>query len=411
MRLPRLHKRRLLVFLSVMGPGIITASVDQDAGGITTYTLAGAHYGYALLWSIPFMVIALAVVQEMNIRMGIVTGKGLADLIREQLGVQVTLSALGVLVLANVANTVSNFAGVAASMEIYGISRYLAVPAAFLLLSWAVVKGTYRFVERLFLVSSALYLVYAISAVLAQPPWGEVLRQTVRPSFHMERDYLIMLITLVGTTITPWMQFYLQSSVVDKGIRLKEYRYARWDAYLGSAISGVMVFFIIVACAATLYAHGIRVETAEEAALAIEPFAGRFASALFAFGLLNSSLAAAAIIPLSTAYAVCEGLGWETGVDRSLKNAPGFFSIYLAMLALGAGLILWPNAPLIPIMFFSQTLNGVLLPFVLLFMLRIVNDKEVMGAYVNSPLLNLIAWGTAFLMSTLTILLLITSIF
>ncbi|MFN3476290.1 MAG: NRAMP family divalent metal transporter, partial [Candidatus Methylomirabilales bacterium] len=370
------------------------------------YTLAGAHYGYALLWSIPFIVMALAVVQEMNTRMGVVTGKGLADLIREQLGVRVTFMALGVLVLANVANTISNFAGVAASMEIYGISRYFAVPLAAAFLSWVVVKGTYRFVERLFLVSCVLYLVYAISAFLADPPWASVLKAAVRPTFQIEQGYLVMLITVIGTTITPWMQFYLQSSIVDKGIRIKELPYARWDTYLGSLISGVMVFFIIVACAATLYVHGVRVETAEEAALAIEPFAGRFASSLFAFGLLNSSLAAAAIIPLSTAYAVCEGLGWETGVDRSFKDAPGFFSIYVVMLALGAGLILWPNAPLIPIMFFSQTLNGILLPFILLFMLRIVNDKEVMGPHGNTPLMNLVAWGTAFVLIVLTLLLL-----
>jgi len=409
--MPYRHKRRLLVFLSIMGPGIITASVDQDAGGITTYTLAGARYGYALLWSIPFIVIALAVVQEMNARMGIVTGKGLADLIRDRLGVRVTLSALLVLALANLANTVANFAGIAASMEIYGISRYLAVPAAFLLLSWVVVKGTYRFVERLFLVSSALYLVYAISAFLAEPPWAEVLKAAVRPTFQMEQGYLIMLITVIGTTITPWMQFYLQSSVVDKGIRLKEYRYARWDAYLGSVISGVMVFFIIVACAATLHTHGVRVETAADAARALEPFAGRYASLFFALGLLNASIFSAAVLPLSTAYAACEALGWQTGVDRRPREAPGFFAIYLVMIGMGAATILWPGLPLIPIMFFSQTLNGILLPFILVIVLQLINDREVMGQAVNSPLVNLIGWGTAFLMSALTILLLITSIF
>jgi len=410
MRYLRTKRRRILLFLSVMGPGIITASVDQDAGGIATYTLAGAHYGYALLWTIPFIVIALAVVQEMNTRMGVVTGKGLAELIREQLGVRVTFMALGVLVLANLANTVANFAGVAAGMELYGISRYLAVPASALLLGWVVVRGTYRFVERFFLVSSALYLVYAISAFLAEPPWASVLEAAVRPTFQMEQGYLIMLITVIGTTITPWMQFYLQSAIVDKGIRVKQYRYARWDAILGSLISGGMVFFIIVACAATLYRHGIRVETAEEAALAIEPFAGRFASALFAFGLLNSSLAAAAIIPLSTAYAVCEGLGWETGVDRSLKEAPSFFAIYLGMVTIGAAVILWPKAPLIKLMFLSQTLNGILLPFVLFFMLRIINDREVMGPYVNSRWTNVLARGTALILILLTLLLLVINL-
>ena len=409
MRIPRIKKRRILLFLSVMGPGIITASVDQDAGGIATYSLAGAHYGFSLLWSLLFIALSLAVVQEMGARMGVITGKGLADLIRERFGVRVTLLVMAVLALANLANTASESAGVAASLEIFGISRYLSVPLAVLVVSWLVVKGTYSRVEKIFLGASLFYIVYVISAFLAYPPWGQVLRQTIRPSFPMERGYLVMLITLVGTTIAPWMQFYLQSSIVDKGIRVKEYRYARWDAILGSFIAIGIAYFIITACGATLYLNGIRVETAEEAALAIEPFAGRYASLLFALGLLNASLFSAAIVPLSTAYAICEGLGWETGVDRSFKDAPGFFGIYLAMVGIGAGLILWPKAPLITIMVLSQTLNGILLPFILLFMLRIVNDKEVMGPHVNSPLMNLIAWGTAFVLIVLTFLLIVTT--
>jgi Mn2+/Fe2+ NRAMP family transporter len=410
MRLPRIKKRRILRFLAVMGPGIITASVDQDAGGIATYSLAGARYGFSLLWTIPLIVISLAVIQEMNARMGIFAGKGLADLIRERLGVRVTLLALSVLTLANLANTVANFAGVAASTEIYGLTRYLSVPASALLLGWLVVKGTYRFVEKAFLVSSALYLVYAVSAFLARPSWLQVLHETVRPNFHVDGPYLTMLITVVGTTIAPWMLFYLQSSVVDKGISAREFPYARADAYLGSVIAGVMMFFIIVACGATLFPHGIRVETAEEAAMAIEPFAGRFAAFLFGFGLFNSSIAAAAVIPLSTAYAVCEGLGWQTGVDRTVREAPGFFSVYLSMVAASALLILWPKAPLITIMYLSQTLNGILLPFVLIFMLLLINDRAIMGARVNSPVYNLIAWGTAFLMVVLTLLLIVTSL-
>lgn len=406
MRLPRIKKRRILLFLSVMGPGIITASVDQDAGGIATYSLAGAHYGFSLLWSLFFIMLSLAVVQEMGARMGVMTGKGLAELIRERFGVRMTLLVMAVLTLANLANTASEFAGVAASLEIFGISRYLSVPLAVLVVSWLVVKGTYAGVEKIFLGASLFYIVYVISAFLAHPPWGQVLRQTVKPTFPMERGYLVMLITLVGTTIAPWMQFYLQSSIVDKGIRVKEYRYARWDAILGSFIAIGIAYFIITACGATLYPHGIRVETAEEAALALEPFAGRYASLLFALGLLNASLFSAAIVPLSTAYAVCEGLGWETGVDRSFRDAPGFFGIYLAMVGIGAGLILWPKASLITIMVLSQTLNGILLPFILLFMLRIVNDKEVMGPHVNSPLMNLVAWGTAFVLIVLTLLLL-----
>jgi Mn2+/Fe2+ NRAMP family transporter len=410
MRLPRIKKRRILRFLAVMGPGIITASVDQDAGGITTYSLAGAQFGYGLLWSLVFITIALAVIQEMGTRMGVMTGKGLADLIRERFGIRVTLGFMLVLVLANLANTVSEFAGVAASLEIFGVSRYATVPLAALLVGWLVVRGTYRFVERIFLGASLFYAVYLISALLAAPSWPTVLRQTVRPNLHIERGYLTMLITLVGTTIAPWMQFYIQASIVDKGIRRQEYPYVRADVWAGSLVASAVAFFIIVACGATLHVHGVRIETAEQAALAIEPFAGRYSAILFALGLLNASLFSAAIVPLSTAYAVCEGLGWATGVDRTLREAPGFFSIYLSMVGAGALLILWPQAPLVTIMYLSQTLNGILLPFVLILMLLLINDRAIMGPRVNSPAYNLVAWGTASVMLLLTLLLLVTSI-
>ncbi len=410
MRLPRIKKRRILRFLAVMGPGIITASVDQDAGGITTYSLAGAQFGYGLLWSLLFIAIALAVIQEMGTRMGVMTGKGLADLIRERFGVRVTVGVMLVLMLANLANTVSNFAGIAASLEIFRVSRYATVPLAALLVGWLVVKGTYRLVERIFLGASLFYVVYLISAFLAAPSWPAVLRQTVRPTFHIERGYLTMLITLVGTTIAPWMQFYIQASIVDKGIRRQEYAYARMDVWVGSIVASAVAFFIIVACGATLHVHGVQIETAEQAAMAIEPFAGHYATLLFALGLLNASLFAAAIVPLSTAYAVCEGLGWATGIDRTPREAPGFFSIYLSMVGAGALLILWPEAPLVTIMYLSQTLNGILLPFVLILMLLLINDRAIMGARVNSPVNNLIAWGTASLMVVLTLLLIVTSI-
>lgn len=410
MRRSRIRKRRILRFLAIMGPGIITASVDQDAGGITTYSLAGAQFGYGLLWSLFFIAIALAIVQEMGSRMGVVSGKGLAELIRERFGVRITFGVMVVLVLANLANTVSEFAGVAASLEIFGWSRYATVPLAALLVSWLVVKGTYRLVERIFLGASLFYIVYLVSAFLAGPTWPTVLRQTVRPNFHIERDYITMLITLVGTTIAPWMQFYIQASVVDKGVRRQAYGYVKFDVWLGSVVASAVAFFIIVACGATLNTHGVRIETAEQAAMAIEPFAGQYATLLFALGLLNASLFSAAIVPLSTAYAVCEGLGWDTGIDRTFHEAPGFFSIYLSMVGAGALLILWPRAPLITIMYLSQTLNGILLPAVLVFMLLLVNDRTIMGARVNSPAHNLIAWGTAFLMVMLTLLLLVTSI-
>ena len=411
MRMRYRHKRRLLVFLSIMGPGIITASVDQDAGGIATYSLAGAHYGYSLLWTLFFTTISLAVVQEMGSRMGVVTGKGLGELIRERYGVRAAVLILATVVLANLANTIAEFAGAAAAFEIFGIPRLLSVPLTACFVAWLVIQGTYARLERVFLIASALYLLYVISAFLATPPWGEVLLQTIRPSFHMDQDYLLMVITLVGTTIAPWMQFYVQSSTVDKGLRWKEYKYARLDVILGACVATGVAYFIIVACAATLHAHGVRIETAADAARALEPFAGRYASLFFALGLLNASIFSAAVLPLSTAYAACEALGWTTGVDRRPREAPGFFAIYLIMIAIGAAIILWPDVPLIPIMFFSQTLNGILLPFILVIVLQLVNDREVMGAAVNSPLVNLIGWGTAFLMSALTILLLITSIF
>jgi Mn2+/Fe2+ NRAMP family transporter len=403
-------RRRLLLFLTVMGPGIITASVDQDAGGITTYSVAGAQYGYSLLWSLPFIVLALAVIQEMGTRMGVVTGRGLADLIRERFGLRITLLCMLVLVLANLANTASEFAGVAASLEIFGIGRHWSVPLTAVLVFGLVVQGTYRAVERIFLIASALYVVYVVSALLAHPPWGAILRQTIRPTFSLHGGYLVTLITIVGTTIAPWMQFYLQSSIVDKGVRLRDLRWARLDAYVGSLVAGLIAFFIIVACGATLFPNGVRVETAKDAALALQPFAGHYATVLFAFGLLNASVFSAAILPLSTAYAVCEALGWETGVDRRPKEAPTFFIIYTLMILLGAAPILLPRAPLVAIMFWSQTLNGLLLPLVLVVMLMLINDPEIMGRHVNSIPFNLVAWGTAAAMIALTLLLLLTSV-
>jgi len=402
-------RRRLFLFLMVMGPGIITANIDNDAGGITTYSIAGAQYGYSLIWSLIPTTLSLIVVQEMCSRMGVVTGKGLAELIRERFGVRVTLAVMACLVLANLANTAAEFAGVAASLEIFGVSKLLSVPLVAVLMGWLVVHGSYRFVERVFLAASLVYLVYIPSAVLANPPWADILRQTLRPVFHLDAGYLTMLVTVIGTTIAPWMQFYQQSSVADKGIRIKEYRYARWDVIIGCIMTDVVAFFIIVACAATLFAHRVPIETAKDAALALEPLAGRYASLLFAVGLLNASVFSAAVLPLSTAYAVCEGLGWETGVSRTPREAPAFFSIYIGMIVLGAGLIMLPRAPLLQILFLSQTLNGLLLAPVLIFMLILINDRGVMGNHVNSVAFNLVAWGTAAVMIALSGLLLITS--
>ncbi|MSP11958.1 MAG: divalent metal cation transporter [Chloroflexi bacterium] len=401
---------RLLVILAVLGPGIITANVDNDAGGITTYSVAGAHYGYGLLWMIPLVALALIVVQEMSARLGVVTGKGLADLIRESLGVRLTALILGLLVIANLANTVSEFAGVAASMEIFGVSKYISVPLAAIGVWLLIVKGNYKVVERIFLLASTLYLAYIISGLLARPAWDEVLRATVTPSFHLETGYVVLMLTIIGTTIAPWMQFYQQSSIVDKGLKVSDYAYERLDVVVGSIFAVIVAAFIVISCAATLYTHGLRIDTAKDAAEALGPLAGPYAASLFALGLLNASVFSAAILPLSTAYVVCEAFGWEAGVSRSLQEAPIFFGIYATLIILGAGIILLPIPSLIQAMLASQTLNGVLLPVILLVMLRLINDKRLMGNYVNSRFFNILSWLIVIALIVLTAILVLVSI-
>ena len=399
----------MLLFLAVIGPGIITANVDNDAGGITTYSIAGAHYGYNLLFMLIFVTGALVIVQEMSARLGVITGKGLADLIREKMGVRTTALVIGILLIANLANTVSEFAGVAASMEIFGVSKYISVPIVALAVWLLVVKGNYKSVERIFLAASALYFAYVISGLLARPPWGQVLKAAITPSFQFESGYVTIFITVIGTTIAPWMQFYLQSSIVDKGLKVEDYGYERLDVVVGSLFTDVVAAFIIIACAATIFANGLHIETAKDAALALGPLAGQYAAALFAFGLLNASVFSAAILPLSTAYVVCEAFGWESGVSRDWKDAPVFFGIYTAFIVLGAGIILLPIRSLIEAMLASQTLNGVLLPIILIVMLRLINDKRLMGKYVNGRIFNLLAWGTVVILIALTGVLVITS--
>lgn len=398
--------RQVLLFLAVLGPGIITANVDNDAGGITTYSLAGAQYGTRLLWTLIPITLALVVVQEMAARMGAVTGKGLADLIRETFGVKTTFYLMITLLVANYGNTVSEFAGVAASMELFGVSKLLSVPLAALSIWLLVVRGTYRIVERIFLVACLFYFVYPVSAFLAHPPWREVLRDTLLPSrIEFGSGYVGMLVGLVGTTIAPWMQFYLQSTVVEKGIQKDRYWMTRWDVIVGCLVTDIVAFFIIVACAHTLYAHGVAIQDAADAARSLEPLAGRYASALFAFGLLNASLFSAAILPLSTVYYVCEAFGWEAGVDKKYGEAKAFYGIYTAMIVMGAAVVLLPEFPLIQVMFLSQVANGVALPFVLIFMLLLVNRKSLMGESVNGPFFNAVAWATAVVMILLTLLL------
>jgi NRAMP (natural resistance-associated macrophage protein)-like metal ion transporter len=402
--------RNVLLFLAVLGPGIITATVDNDAGGITTYSLAGAQFGTSLLWTLIPITVALIVAQEMSARMGAVTGKGLSDLIRENFGVKLTFYLMITLLVANYGNTVSEFAGIAASMEIFGISKYIAVPVAAAGLWLLVVRGSYRLVERIFLVACLVYLVYPISAFLAHPPWREVLVATVVPSrIRFDSAYVGMLVGLVGTTIAPWMQFYLQSSVVEKGIRKDRYWVTRWDVIVGCTVTGVVAFFLIVACAVTLHTHGVVIQDAADAARSLEPLAGHYAALLFAFGLLNASIFAAAILPLSTVYYVCEAFGWEAGVDKKWGEAKAFYGIYTAMIALGAALVLLPDFPLVRVMFLSQVANGVALPFVLIFILVLVNRKSLMGDHVNGPFFNTVAWVTTVVMIALTLLLVANS--
>jgi Mn2+/Fe2+ NRAMP family transporter len=384
---------RVLLFLSVMGPGIITANVDNDAGGITTYSVAGAHFGYSLIWSFIPIIVALIIIQEMCSRMAVVTGKGLADLIREEFGVRVTFYAMVGLILSNMFNTISEFAGVAASAELFGISKYILVPLCAFFVWWLIVKGTYKSVEKVFLVACVFYVSYILSGFLSNPDWRAVVNSSVKPTFQFDKAYLFMLMGVIGTTIAPWMQFYQQSSVVEKGIKLQNYKYSRLDVIVGAFVVNIVAIFIVVVCANTLFAHGIRIESAKDAALALKPLAGKYCFYLFAFGLLNASVFSACILPLSTAYSVCEGMGWEVGVNRRFREAPQFYILYTAIIIIGAAIILLPNVKLIPIMLISQATNGMLLPFVLIFMLLLVNNKRLMGEYTNSKLYNILVVG------------------
>jgi NRAMP (natural resistance-associated macrophage protein)-like metal ion transporter len=409
----RTFRTRLLIFLAVLGPGMITANVDNDAGGIYTYSVAGAKFGYSLLWTLVPITVALVVVQEMVARMGAVTGKGLADLIREEYGFRTTFILMMMLLAADLGNTISEFAGLASGMSVFGVTRYIAVPLGALLVWALVVKGTYRSVEKVFLAACVFYVAYPISCFLAHPKWSDAVISTLKPSFQFSAGYFYMLTGVVGTTIAPWMQFYLQSAVVEKGIKVKEYIYSRWDVIVGCIITDVVAFFIIVACAATIYMSGNRqINDAADAALALRPLAGQAATALFAFGLCNASLFSASILPLATAYYVCEGLGLEAGVNKRFHEAPTFYWLYTLLIGLGAlTVMLLSEAKQIPIILLSQVANGILLPFVLIFMLRLVNREDLMGKYKNSRLFNNIAWVTCVVMIALTLLLVVTTLF
>jgi len=395
-----------IIFLSVIGPGIITANVDNDAGGILTYSQAGAEFGFSLLWTLIPITVALIVVQEMVARMGVVTGKGLADLIREEYGLRTTFVLMCLLLMVDFGNTVSEFAGLASGMNVLGVDKDLAVPVGAFLVWALVVRGTYRFVEKIFLIACVFYVAYPISGYLAHPDWTTALVKTIKPSFQFNSGYLVMLLGLIGTTIAPWMQFYLQSAVVEKGIKVKNYVLSKWDVIIGCIITDVVAFFIIVACAATIYAtgHG-KIKDAGDAAMALRPLAGHAASWLFAFGLCNASLFSASILPLATAYYVCEGLGFESGINKRFHEAPAFYWLYTSLIVLGAlTVIVLREEKQVPVILLSQVANGILLPIVLIFMLRLINRPDLMGKHCNTKTFNAIAWSTCVIIIALTAL-------
>jgi NRAMP (natural resistance-associated macrophage protein)-like metal ion transporter len=410
----RLFQRRfwrsLGLFFALIGPGIITSNVDNDAGGITTYSLAGAQFGLSLLWILIPITIALIIIQEMCARMGVVSGKGLSDLIRERFGAKITVYLMIVLFLANLGNTISEFAGIAASLEIFGVSKYISVPFGAFFVWWLVVKGNYKSVEKVFLVACLFYISYIISGFMGKPDWGQIGKALITPTLRPDPAFLTMAVGIVGTTIAPWMQFYLQSSVVDKGLKAEDYAYTRIDIIVGSFTVNIVAFFIIMLCAVTLFQNGIRIETAKDAAQALAPLAGAYCTWLFAFGLLNASLFAASILPLSTAYTICEAFGWESSVNHKFTEAPQFYWLYSLMIFLGAAIILFPDMPLLAIMFYSQVINGMLLPFILIFMLLLINDRRIMGDYVNSKFMNGVTWLTVGVLILLSVAMVVTSL-
>jgi NRAMP (natural resistance-associated macrophage protein)-like metal ion transporter len=399
--------RQLAIFFAILGPGIITGSVDNDAGGITTYSVAGAMYGYSLIWTLIPSFIVLLVIQEMNARMGIVTGKGLSDLIRENAGMKITFFIFIGLLFSNIGNTTTEFAGVAGSMEIFGVSKYISVPVAAIMVWFLVVKGTYKIAERIFLIFSVSLLTYVISALMSKPHWNEIGSAVLHPQMDMNFQSLAMVIALVGTTIAPWMQFYMQSSVIEKGLKMKNYRYTLVDIAVGCVVTIVVAFFIMVACGSTLHPNGIQINEAKDAAVALRPLAGELASQVFAFGLFVASIFSATILPLATAFYVSEAFGFEAGIDKKWDEAKEFYTLYTGILIISAIIILIPNAPLIQISIWSQVLNGILLPVVLVSMILLINNKKIMGTYVNRPLQNIIGWSAVVILTGLSLTLLV----
>ncbi|MGC8549372.1 MAG: NRAMP family divalent metal transporter [Acidobacteriaceae bacterium] len=407
-------RTRILLFLMVLGPGFITANIDNDPNGIFVYSQAGAQFGYSLLWTILPVTLALIVIQEMCARMGVVTGKGLSDLIREEFGLRITFIMMLLLVVVNFGNVIGEFAGIAGSLELFHLTKYVSVPLCATLVWLLAVKGDYKSVEKILLAGSAFYIAYVATGILAAPHWHLSLMETVRlphASEWKQSGYLFMVISIIGTTIAPWMQFYLQSSVVEKGIRVQDYAASRADVVVGSIFTDVVAWFIIVACAATLWVHGMgQIQVPSDAAVAMRPLAGNYAFLLFAFGLFNAAFFAASVLPLSTAYTVCEGLGFESGVDKKFHEAPVFYWLYTLLIVGGAAVVLIPNFPIVEFSIFSQALNGILLPVVVIFMLLLINRKDLMGEYTNSRWFNGVAWVTAVVVTVLSVILMVQTV-
>ena len=405
------RRNRLLVYIAILGPGMITANAGNDAGGIATFASVGAEFGYTLLWILIPIAISLGIVQEMCARMGAVTGKGLADLIRERFGVRWTALVMLALLVANAGVTVSEFVGIAAATELFDVSRYISVPLAAMLVWWLVVKGSYKRVERAFLVMSLVFLGYIVSAFLSRPDWTAVALGVVKPQFKLEHIYLFTLVAVIGTTISPYMQVYVQSSVVEKGVTPEDYSKTKTDVWVGTIFAIIIVFFIIVSTAATLHKAGIQISSAGDAARALRPLAGRHAETLFGLGLFGASMLAAAVLPLATAYSISEALGFEKGVSRSFREAPIFLGTFTFLVAVGAAIAIVPNLPLFRVLLVTQVINGLLLPFVLFAVLRLVNNRELMGSHVNGPLYNIAAWATAIIVTVVSLLFILITVF
>ena len=404
------RRKRLLAYVAILGPGMITANAGNDAGGIATFASVGAEFGYSLLWLLIPITIALGIVQEMCARMGAVTGKGLADLIRERFGVRWTALIMLALLIANAGVTVSEFVGIAAATELFGISRFVTVPLAAIVIWWLIVKGSYKKVERAFLLMSLVFLGYIVSAFLSRPDWGAVAVGVVKPSFRLEHAFLFTFVAVIGTTISPYMQVYVQSSVVEKGVTIEDYAQTKIDVWVGTIFAILIVFFIVVSTAATLHRAGIQITSAADAAHALRPLAGRYAQTLFGLGLFGASMLAAGVLPLATAYSISEALGFEKGVSRSFREAPIFLGTFTFLVAVGALIAVIPNLPLISVLLVTQVINGLLLPVVLFAVLRLVNDRELMGAHVNGTLHNIAAWLTAIIVTALSLAFIIITV-